>query len=142
MSVLLLIVLQEVFRPLAQRSGIPKRRSHPKLNNLTCLLTGFRDDVRVLVPGQLHAMPSVEDGEIARAQINFDHGQAVDGHLKALRLALLLVVAVCGLAVEPSSPVPVKVRIVAVLEDTHVASVYAATAEGLLCKILIQLPHI
>ena len=63
-------------------------------------------------------------------------------YLKALRSALLLVVRVCWLAVEPPSAVPIEKRIVTILEDPQVATVYAAPAERLLCKVLVQLPNI
>src|ERR1700723_2815792 len=82
--VLFLVLTQEVRRPLAERRDIPERRGHAKLNDVTRLRAKLRYDVGVRVGVELNAVPSVEDGEVTGTQIDFDHGRAIDCHLKTL----------------------------------------------------------
>ena len=88
----------------------------------------------------LDAVKREKDCEVARSYVDFLNGLAIDRHTRALVCAEDLVALAEVLAVEPTTQVPVKIRIVAVMEDADV-SLMRTAPEGLLGKELVQLVH-
>src|SRR5262249_12937717 len=105
---------------------VSETRRDPHLHNVPCLGSKSGDIIRIARRIERFAVKGVEDGEIARADVDFTDGVAIDGHPDSICALHLLVIAF-AIAVEPTAHVPVELGMIAVVEDAEIASVDAAS---------------
>src|SRR5450759_1792301 len=139
--VILLVSLKERGGPLADRLRTSKRCHHPELRNVSSGRTQSGEPIWIGIEIELSAVPPVEQGEVARANINLGYRLPIERHLEPGLLAHLLIIGCWWLTVEPPTVVPVEASLIAVMEDADV-TLMNAPFDLLPLKELVQLPHV
>src|SRR5262249_9198669 len=101
---------------------VSEARGDPHLHDVTRLGAKPGDIVRVVRCIERLTVQGMVDGQIACTDVDFAEDLSIDGHSQTVFALHLLIVAL-AVAVEPAAHVPVKVRMIAVVEYAEIASV-------------------